>query len=79
MATVPNGKEQRGQGVRRMNTTNVVIVPHTMTTVITARNALPLANIALTKARPDIGMHFPLIWAARSFRYSRIVIAHCTS
>ena len=49
-------------------------IPNTMTSVTAPRIALPLANNALMNARPEMGMHFPLIWAARVFRYSRIVM-----
>ena len=57
-----------------MSVTNMVTTPNTITDVIAPRNALPLENMALMSAIPDTGMHFPLIRAARSFRYSRIVI-----
>lgn len=41
-ATLPNGMEQRGQGVWRMRTTNVATAPKTSSTVKAPRYTFPL-------------------------------------
>jgi hypothetical protein len=41
-ATLPNGMEQRGQGVWRMKTTNVAMPPKTISRVKAPRYTLPL-------------------------------------